>query len=436
MAIRIKNAPASQSTRHGRVGTLLIFLFVLSLSGQTSVKSTTARSFLDSLGVNVHVEYTDGKYANVVQVLEDLKYLGITHVRDAVPRPGTWKPPGQGVAAMRSLAAAGIKFDIVVGDPDLQTDLAQLTSLETYHAGMLSAVEGPNEINNWPIKYGGANGETAAKKFQSDLYKAIHGSTLLNRLPVFYMTGAAAVSLQRDNGMADSINIHPYPQNGDPPGEIIRQAFSLAYPGATIGRVVTETGYYTQPESRVWGGVGGFAQAKGTLAAYFEAANQGSSATYIYQLLDAYVDPSGKNNDYHFGLFEYDTVAKPAAIAVHNLTKFLADTASLPRTLTFALDNLPVSGRSLLLSKSDGSFVIAAWNAVPFWDERKKAAIDSAPIKAHLSLAKPADVDIFDPLTGYKDSLFTGTNFTVEIPDHPVLISVKEPHSSGAEESR
>ena len=43
--------------------------------------------FINSLGVNVHVEYTDGKYADATTTIADLAYLGIDHVRDHTLNP-------------------------------------------------------------------------------------------------------------------------------------------------------------------------------------------------------------------------------------------------------------------------------------------------------------------------------------------------------------
>ena len=76
-----------------------------------------------------------------------LNYLGFTHVRDSVPQPAVWRPVGQGAAAILKLASAGIQFDICVSNPDLATDIAELSTLERHTPGMLSAVEGPNEVN-------------------------------------------------------------------------------------------------------------------------------------------------------------------------------------------------------------------------------------------------------------------------------------------------
>lgn len=68
---------------------------------------TSTSTFVATLGVNVHVEYTDGKYANATNVINDLNFLGISHVRDAVLNPSN-----QGQSSYDALAGAGIKFDL------------------------------------------------------------------------------------------------------------------------------------------------------------------------------------------------------------------------------------------------------------------------------------------------------------------------------------
>ena len=41
-----------------------------------------ASGFLSTLGVVTHIPYTDGGYVNLGNVVADLRYLGITQVRD------------------------------------------------------------------------------------------------------------------------------------------------------------------------------------------------------------------------------------------------------------------------------------------------------------------------------------------------------------------
>ncbi|HHM1099539.1 TPA: hypothetical protein ACRGOW_005703, partial [Klebsiella pneumoniae] len=64
---------------------------------------------VDKLGVNTHINYTDGQYANIAQDLSDIQYLGLTNLRDAAPNPGF-----AGQENLAAAAQAGMTFDFVV----------------------------------------------------------------------------------------------------------------------------------------------------------------------------------------------------------------------------------------------------------------------------------------------------------------------------------
>src|SRR5262249_14838499 len=101
-----------------------------------------AADFEYSIGINTHIPYTDGKYANVTNVINDLHYLGITHLRDSVPDPTI---PGGGARDFAPVADAGFKFDLVVLSwyTDINKDLANLDAFVTAHPGAISSIEGP-----------------------------------------------------------------------------------------------------------------------------------------------------------------------------------------------------------------------------------------------------------------------------------------------------
>jgi len=44
----------------------------------------SADKFVDSVGINVHLNYLDTPYANFPQVLQALQLLGVRHVRDGL----------------------------------------------------------------------------------------------------------------------------------------------------------------------------------------------------------------------------------------------------------------------------------------------------------------------------------------------------------------
>ncbi|HQT80148.1 MAG TPA: hypothetical protein PLD10_24165, partial [Rhodopila sp.] len=49
------------------------------------VTAQTTKSFLDSIGVNVHLSDTSSAYGNLPLVEQELKYLGVNQVRDNQP---------------------------------------------------------------------------------------------------------------------------------------------------------------------------------------------------------------------------------------------------------------------------------------------------------------------------------------------------------------
>src|SRR4051812_21597654 len=72
----------------------------------------TAEAFIDSIGVNVHMSYSDTGYAQTQLVRDRLRQLGVRHVRDGIVinRPDQYQ-------ALNLLAAAGIHAQLILGDP-------------------------------------------------------------------------------------------------------------------------------------------------------------------------------------------------------------------------------------------------------------------------------------------------------------------------------
>src|ERR1700754_3365764 len=87
-------------------------------AGVLAAESTTSSGvdalgtdkFIDTIGINIHVNYTDGAYADVGKVGERLQWLGVTHVRDNTP--GNSAP----ISSYVHLAKRGIKYTFIVGD--------------------------------------------------------------------------------------------------------------------------------------------------------------------------------------------------------------------------------------------------------------------------------------------------------------------------------
>jgi hypothetical protein len=421
----------------------LALLSCVSLTAQRATPAAGARktfqasAFIRSFGVNVHMEYTDGRYADASKVLLDLGYLGIARVRDSVPLPDRWLPKGQALRALHLLADGGVRFDFTAsGDSSIPDDMRQLDAFEKQHAGAIVSVEGPNEINNWPIHRAGVTSEQAAKALQHSLYTAVHADPLLANVPVLYYTGGAPIDLKTHLGLADEANTHPYPHGGEQPSRWLRGDYDNYFrmgtkTGPGFPWQITETGYYTLPTSHDWGGVDDATQAKLLLNLMFDATLQGVNATYLYQLLDPYpyTDPRGNGVDGHLGLFAYDGQPKPAATAIRNLFSFLstAGTVTTPQTVRYSVTGLPATGHSLALTRRDGSVVIALWNEAPAWNNQTGKPLHPAPVpvvvRVQGAVPPKQGAQLYDPISDERTSLRPGAaGYTVPVPESPVLL--------------
>jgi hypothetical protein len=167
-------------------------------------------------------------------------------------------------------------------------------------------------------------------------------------------------------GLADDANVHPYAYGNTPIGSVIDSNYQRAFGSTSPGpRVITETGYTTDPNAAR--GVTGIEQAQQIVNGLFDAYQSGVSTTYLYELLDEKTDPSNANSEMHFGLFNFDNTPKPAAIAIHNLTTILADSASHAANfqtghLDYTETGATSADHSMLMEKSTGEFDLALWN--------------------------------------------------------------------------
>jgi hypothetical protein len=375
------------------VATLLIL--PVSATAQTSPtdrRATGAETFLNSLGVNTHVDqgYDPNSY------IGPLRYLGIREVRD-----GERHVDGEAAIAR----ATGVHF--VINDAgDLQGLIAAATVLAK--AGALLAVEGPNEPNNFPITYNGEKGGGAGRSwhavaaFQAALYAAAKSSPLLAPYLVFGVSetgaetddvgvqfrtvpeGAGAV-FPSGTHFSDAVNVHNY-VSAVHGGYGNNQAWNAASPTLdgrwdglygncgltwfrhfqgytlarlpTVPRVTTETGWDSVSDP------GGEAVQGAVLTnTYLAQFQRGWRYTFLYELRD------GEGGAGHQGLYHADT-PKPAAIEIHNLTTILADDKPVPDPgrLSYSLNDPPPTVHDLLLQKSDGEFDLVVW------DERARGA--------------------------------------------------------------
>lgn len=404
--------------------------------------SGRTRDFLDSLGVNTHLEYTDGAYANVDRVMTDLDYIGIHNLRDGAPQPTGGIPYHDYLAALRTAGASGNRFDLVTGTGQpLATTLGEIEAVAAARPGSLIAVEGPNEINNAPASYPGLRGEAAALAFQKDLYSAVHGAHAIGDARVYLYTGGGPLDIEHRPGLADAANQHPYPNQGEQPGQHIADSFTGMFGDGTYGKVITEIGYFCLQGTQSGNSVDGVTQAKGTLNLLLDAYKQGIEKTYLYQLLSAYPS-SATNTDAAYGLFHLDNTPTQAAVALHAMTAILAagvpaaagTAAPAATTVIKALHGLPDLADCLLLEKRAGVYDLVIWAEPPFWNQSRHRPIRVQPSDVTIDLASAArTVSVFDPLVGPQKlrSLAGATGLHVAVSDHPVIIEIEPGAAAG-----
>ncbi|SCB26562.1 hypothetical protein GA0061098_1004159 [Bradyrhizobium shewense] len=400
----------------------------------------SASGFIDSIGVNTHAGFGWTGYNNLALMVDDLEYLGVNHLRDAM---GT-SPAAQPV--VEGLAAAGYKFDFLVssalpqtGTAGLQNYIASLQKFAASHPGSISAIEGLNEANHQPFSYNGSSSLTAAAQFQSALYQAVNANAALGSIPVYNLSLAyndpqGYSQLGNMSGSVDYANAHAYVSTSLTTSSSIAATLSAvmtAAPGKPV--VITETGYTTQANTQYLG-VNETVQAKSILNTLVDAYKAGVSATYLYELFDRDSSAGNTNPEANFGLFNSDGTPKLAATAIHNLTTILADDGkgSLQPTdpLNYTLSNMPATGNSMVLGKSNGAYELVVWAEPKLWKDANDTEISNPTETVTVNLGGVHhSVKVYDTLTGTTAiaSYTDVSTITIPVSDHPLIIEIDAP---------
>jgi hypothetical protein len=393
----------------------------------TGVRAVRAADVTGTLNVDTHLEAGYGGYGNPSTVATDMQYLGVHAVRT-----GTAGMNGGGYGSnLNSLASNGVKFDFILNGVRSTTDLNNtIANLRVFaQAHPIAGIEGPNEINNFPITYNGFSGEAAAYHLQADTYAAVKADPTLQKIPVYFYTGYqfdsnftsptlnTSASGLYNPALADYDNQHPYPRNGaTPAGTVARTAtFTNTNNPTAIPGVYTEEGYNTKGIFN--NGTNVKLLGNYELDMIMDGAKQGIKAQYLYELLD------GGDG---WGLFTNNgQTPTQIAVDVHNLTQILQDTASNAMSFTTGSDNvtlsgLPSSGNQMLLQKADGTFDLVVWNE-PGINRPLPSAL---PINIDLG-ANFNNVSVFDPTQGTAPiQTYSATRtLTINVNDHPVIVA-------------
>jgi hypothetical protein len=407
----------------------------------TGVLAVSANTFLGSLGVNTHIDqgYDAGKYVTPLQ------YTGIRNIRDGERNLSSTLMVHQQAGVLVNI---GTYCDIP----------GQLTAAKTLAAaGALLSLEGPNEPNNFPVTYNGAQGGgtgtwVPVAQCQHDLYAGVKGDPTLKAYPVFNVSEDGAeiddvglqfltipngsnIAMPDGTKYADYLNPHNYvcstsneykdnmawnaadpTLNAEWDGLYVEYGLTWykhfhGYTNAelqTVPRVTTETGWDST------GNPGGEpVQGDVLVNTYLAQFKRGWSYTFIYEL----VDEQGSTGDQ--GLYHADFTPKLVATYLHNLTTVLADSTTLqnPGRLDYTIANEPQTVHDLLLQKSGGAFELVVW------DERSSATTDAVTVTLSHSHAK---VNVYDVTMGTTpmQTLSQASSVPLTLHDHAVIVEV------------
>lgn len=356
--------------------------------GGDNLPSTNA--LVDSIGVVVHFNYVDTAYRNSAVIVRLLRELGVHHIRDAVPAPGSPLAAG-----LRAAADHGITATLAIGDVAVDPAQSVGDSLRVLH-GRIDAFEGPNELDNSASPMWAQT----LRSYMPALAAAVR--RIAPNVPLIQPSLLYPSNRRFVGKLPGLYNEHPYPLGG-PPELALRKARSELPPGAIRdGVVFTETGYHNGLRSTV----GQPPVSEQTAADYLPRLlvsdfAAGIRATFIYELADEKPDPGLSDAEQHFGLVSNDLSPKPGFVAIRTLIDALQASPG-PGSGGGAAARIrleaPGDVLHLALIRPDGSRVVALWRGVSVWDPVHRRALSPSVEHAQLMVEGGAkDVTIWRP---------------------------------------
>lgn len=383
-------------------------------------QARSASAFIDSLGINTHLRYTDDtSYGRFDDVIEPrLIELGIRHIRDGGNNAGLFEK-------LNRLAMSGIRSTLVM-DPKDGISPTEAVNIVKRVAASVDAVEGANEWDvNTVSTYQGQGTYAGARQYQTDLYRAMKSDPATAGYWVIAPSLAQpenADQLGSLHDVADLGNMHSY-AGGRTPGSDYDWRWMPLTKKVTGDRpiVVTETGWHTaehytalqQPN------VSEQVAAKYIPRQYLENFNWNIRRTFMYELIDQKTESSQENR---FGLIRHDGSPKPAFYAVKNLVSLLNDTSSsFPLgTLNYNLTGNTTNLHHTLLQKTNGEFFLVLWTNGISTDATVNQQVT-------LNLATPirqATTFLSNQSTNATGQYSSPTQITLDVPDEPLIVKL------------
>ena len=399
-----------------------------------TMASETARSaydFVDSIGLNTHLNYFDRLYGNFPLVQRELKSIGVLHLRDGVHLQNN----DYNVALYDrwiQLNKLGVRFNAVLDPRNNLGPLngALLDKVNALSGQTIESFEGPNEMDvsnepDWTAVDQGYQGLI----FTSDRsMNSTHPIKVIAPSLAFASNGSQLGDL---TNRIDEGNLHPYPA-GKIPSAVFPDQIDLEKVVSDDKPIVfTETGYHNAiNEKNDQPGISEAAAAKYIPRLFLEDFLRGIPRTYLYEFMDEAPEPALTDPQMHWGLIRADGSEKPAFSGIKNLIQLLSDPtepASLQQ-LQWTLATTNDQVHHVLLQKSSGVFYLVFWQEVPSYDLHHNTDISNPEIDVTLSLARAArTVNVYEPASE-APALHTWNNVSkvpITIPDHPLVVEIE-----------
>lgn len=421
-----------------------VFVFFITLIFWSGVKldaqenqpevARSVNSFLDSIGVVVHLNYRDTAYNNFTDIiLPRLQELGVHHIRDGVKINDT-----ETQQKFNDLGRLGIK-SIFVMDPRDGINADQALSITNLVADSIEAVEGPNEWDlNREYQYKEQSFPQGLRLFQTELYSAITNNDSRDHLAVISPSmGRPHSSSTLGEVPCDLGNMHSYAGGNMPSTDLDTKWIPNAKvicPDRPI--IATECGYHNainKAETRSQPGVSERASARYISRLYLEYFNRGIQQAYIHQLIDLRANPEADEPEINYGILRYDGSRKPAFIAIRNMISLLkedddySDYSYPLNSLSYSLDGNMDNIHHTLLQNKSGIFYLIIWQEVTSFDLKKNMDLYVSPKELTLNLETAiAEAKAYEPIHS-AEPLFewmAPRKLVLEVLDHPLIIKL------------
>jgi Chitobiase/beta-hexosaminidase C-terminal domain len=384
-----------------------------------SQQANVSDGFVDSIGVQTHINYDNTAYGNWNQVLAGLEALGVRHIRDGLPTTNTF------VSDFQQLEAAGIHCTCGFSLPNSLT-ATQINGF-VQQAQNVEALESPNECDASTNCGGG--GSTGIANVIAFL-PILDGASKLTSLPVIgpsFLVQASYASAGNLSSLMNYNNLHIYfggrnpgstgwganDPEGNSYGSFAWWIDQANMDGPNVPDMVTETGYMAYPTTTTAGTIPESVEASYIPRTLLLSYLQGVKRTFIYELLD---ESAGTG----YGLLANDFSEKPAFTSVKNLIATLQDPGSSfnPGSLNYGLSGNTNTLQHLLLEKRDGSYWLVLWLEEPSYNSTNNTPMSVISQNVTLSIgigSKFGDIIQFDTTGNVASTPLSSSAYTTPL---------------------